>query len=279
MLKAESQRCMRLLLLFFLLLGSFPTLSVPLPEWTYTEQDQPGGWGAIVGMNPVPPYNYPYAECAVGSRQSPMALSNRSDRLPMEAVKLDWLPFQADFFNPGHALQVQPAQRGDPSGRLKIGRASYPFIQLHVHSPSEHSLEGRRYEGEVHFVHVRADGELVVVAVFLEIGKENPAIEQMLQNEPNTPGEATHHPTRLFFDPRTLLPPKSVSTTGQLTGRYFRYEGSLTTPPCTEGVSWIVLAEPAQLSPLQLQKLRSFFVNNTRVLQDARGRVSYSNRR
>ena len=251
-------------------------LSGSLPEWAYTDQNQQGGWGAIVGSDSIPPLNYPYAECAIGTRQSPMPVSSKALKVPISAIQIDWKPFHADFFNPGHLLQVQPVDPMDDAGQLTVGHDQYSLVQLHIHTPSEHQLDGRTYDAEVHYVHFRPNGMIAVMALFLEVGTQNPALELMLQNEPNTPGDPTHHPTTVLFDPKAFLPNQTVSKSGNMISRYFSYEGSLTTPPCTEGVAWYVLSKPGQISASQLNQLRGFFVNNTRALQAPNGRVNLS---
>lgn len=242
------------------------------PSWTFADQDQPGGWGAIEGSETPPPYNYPYAECAIGGSQTPVDIGNVKKTPVMNGVTFNWKPFQADFFNTGYAIQVQPVDASAYSGKTKLGKDSYPLLQAHLHSPSEHTLNGKRYEAEMHFVNVREDGRLAVVGLFLEVGKPNEQIQLMLDNTPNTPDQKTHNPTSIVFDPAKLLPKGAGS------GKFFTYSGSLTTPPCTEGVNWYVYEKPITLSSSQLQALKDFYDGNYRYLQDLNARQLVTNK-
>jgi carbonic anhydrase len=242
------------------------------PHWTYEDQHQPGGWGAVEGNEAPAPYNYPYAECAIGSKQTPVDIANVKITPIMNGITFNWKPFTADFYNTGHAIQVQPVDATIYSGTTKLGKTSYPLLQAHLHTHGEHTLNGKQYEAEIHFVNARTDGGLAVVGLLIEIGRPNDQIQLMLDNTVNAPGEKTHNPTNIVFDPRKLLP-KGIGS-----GKFFTYSGSLTTPPCTEGVNWYVYEKPITISAAQLKLLKSFYDGNYRDLQGLNGRQLVTNK-
>ena len=242
------------------------------PRWNYEDQDQPAGWGAIEGTGMPPPMNYPYAVCAIGTSQTPLDISNARKAPVLNGLAFNWKPFTADFYNTGHAIQVQPVEASAYRGTTKVGKDIYPLVQAHLHTPSEHTLNGKRYAGEIHFVNVRDDGRLTVVGLLIETGAFNSQIQLMLDNTINKPGEKTHNPTTIVFDPKKLLP------RGVGSGKFYTYSGSLTTPPCTEGVNWYVYEKPITLSDAQLIQLKSFYEGNDRHLQEPNGRQVVTNK-
>lgn len=242
------------------------------PHWDYGMQDQPAGWGAIEGTATPPPMNYPYAECAIGTRQTPLDIADARRTPVLNGLTFNWKPFAADFFNTGHAIQVQPVTPIAYSGTTKVGKDSYPLVQAHLHTPSEHTLNGKKFEAEIHFVNVRGDGRLAVVGLLIELGAFNPQIQLMLDNTINNPGEKTHNRTAILFEPKKLLPK------GAGTGKFYTYSGSLTTPPCTEGVNWYVYEKPITVSAAQLIQLKSFYDGNDRHPQPPNGRQVVTNK-
>jgi carbonic anhydrase len=242
------------------------------PHWDYAEQDQPAGWGAIEGTATPPPMNYPYAVCAIGTGQAPLDIANAKRTPVLNGLTFNWKPFAADFFNTGHAIQVQPVASAAYTGTTKVGKDSYPLVQAHLHTPSEHTLNGKKYEAEIHFVNVRDDGRLAVVGLFVELGAFNPQIQLMLDNTINTAGEKAHNRTAIVFEPKKLLPKGAGS------GKFYTYSGSLTTPPCTEGVNWYVYEKPITFSAAQLIRLKSFYDDNDRHLQQPNGRQVVTNK-
>lgn len=243
------------------------------PHWTYAEQDLSGGWGAIEGTGTPVPLNYPYAECAIGARQTPVDIGTAVKTPIMNAPSFNWQPFAADFYNTGHAIQVQPADATTYTGTTKIGRDVYPLVQAHLHSPSEHTINGKKFDAEMHFVHARSDGHVTVVGLLIKAAKSgvpNAQIQLMLDNTQNIPDAQTHNPTDIVFDPAALLPKGSRN--------FFAYSGSLTTPPCTEGVNWYVYEKPITMSSAQLEQLRTFYSDNDRDTQALNGRQVLTNR-
>ncbi len=197
------------------------------------------------------------AACAVGGRQSPI---NLYDQPVVEAPNLDfaYAGVEADFFNNGHTLQVAA-----PQGlALNAGGKVYSLLQAHFHSPSEHKLDGESFGLEVHFVHKTPEGKLGVVGVLFREGRENPALAALFSKIPARIGES--EAVKVYFDPSAFLPASRA---------YYQYDGSLTTPPCTEGVLWRVMRTPIEASTAQIAAFKEAVGDNARDLQPINGRL------
>jgi carbonic anhydrase len=213
-------------------------------EWGYLGPSGPEHWAELSGA---------YRICASGEQESPIDLK---DAVPARLGKLtvDWRPIPLRAVNNGHAVQVDA-----PAGSaLTMAGKRYELQQFHFHHPSEHLLNGRRFPLEVHFVHRAADGTLGVLGVMVELGQTNPVLQAVLDATPREKG-ATRARDGDQIDPRGLLP-------GGLS-EFFRYEGSLTTPPCTENVDWVLLRQPIQASPKQIEDFEGFYAANARPIQ------------
>ncbi|TAN46628.1 MAG: carbonic anhydrase family protein [Methylococcaceae bacterium] len=235
------------------------------PHWTHEEQAE---WGAIEDTSQsAVPLMYPYAECTIGAHQSPVDLSNQSKAKTVNAPRFNYVRDATDFFNSGHAAQVNTSS--DYKGGISIGADFYPLIQYHFHAPAEHVIGKTTYPGELHFVHIREDGRIAVVGVLLEEGdKPSRTVDLILRNTPTT--QETHNTTSgITLNPASLLPKEWKN--------FYTYAGSLTTPPCSEGVSWYVLEKPLIVTPKQIHKLKSLYENNNRLPQNLNGRVVTGN--
>lgn len=226
------------------------------PHWDY-EADGPSRWGVLSAE---------FAACGQGRQQSPVDLH---DAKPAKLAQLltSFKPAElrvvhhehmSDVVNTGHSVQVN-AGGGDT---ITIGEDRFVLLQYHFHSPSEHHVDGRAFPAEMHLVHKSADGRLAVIGVLFEEGDANRALEPIWASLPARRGEESHLP-HLTVNADDLLPPSRES---------WRYEGSLTTPPCSEGVTWIVMAKPVQMSTEQLARLRSVLKPNNRPVQPLNGR-------
>ncbi len=210
------------------------------PGWTYHGPSGPEYWGRLDAA---------YAGCASGQQESPIDLSGAIGA-DLGVLEIDWPTMAGRAFDTGHAIQVEAA----PGGRLMMmGGKTYELLQFHVHQPSEHLLDGRRFPLEIHFVHTAPDGTLGVVGVFAEAGEANPTLQAVL--DAVAAGPDAMRPT---LDPTALLPDSRD---------HFRYEGSLTTPPCSETVDWAVLAQPISVSAAQIETFTRLHPGNTRPLQ------------
>lgn len=218
------------------------------PHWDYASQH---AWREV---------SSDAAACAVGGRQSPINLYDQP-RADAPDLEFAYAGVEARFFNNGHTLQLAP-----PQGlALNAGGKIYSLLQAHFHAPSEHRIDGESFGLEVHFVHKTPDGRLGVVGVVFREGRENPALGALFAKIPAKIGE--DQGLKVYFDPSAFLP----------AGRsYYQYDGSLTTPPCTEGVLWRVMREPIEASAAQIAAFKEVVGENARELQPINGRaVSY----
>ncbi|MDR1448158.1 MAG: carbonic anhydrase family protein [Candidatus Ancillula sp.] len=155
------------------------------------------------------------------------------------------------IINNGHSLEIEG------SGKFKLSNTQYEFKQVHFHSPSEHTVDGKHYPLEAHFVSKSLDGQTSVVAVMFTEGAENNTFEQILELSSHEV-QNTSTPLNQHLDLKKLLP-ENMS--------YWHYIGSLTTPPLTEGVNWYILKTPITVSTSQLEKFNSFYNYNNRNIQ------------
>lgn len=243
------------------------TLNAADVPWNYSNQN----WGALTSSATPAPLNYPYAECAIGTTQTPVDIGTTKTERILNGLSVNWQSFPADFYNTGYAIQVQPWVGDLNAGTLKVGKDVYPLTQVHIHAPGEHSVNGALYSAEMHFVHVRDDGRIAVLGVFVTLANaSNAEFQKILDNMPNTPGIATHNRSSVVFNPKKLLPPGN--------GRFYTYSGSLTTPPCSAGVNWYIYETPLAIAPGQLDQLVKFYNGNNRQIQPLNGRTLVKNK-
>ena len=196
-------------------------------HWSYSGEGAPSHWGEL---------DPEFASCASGKSQSPIDLP-RSAKGENKPLRFEYRPGGTRIVNNGHTVQVEYA----PGSTLVIDGQPYELKQFHFHAPSENTIAGKHYPMEGHLVHADKDGHLAVVAVMFSEGKPNPAVETLWANMPAK--ESEEHAFTQPLDASALLP----------AGRhYYRFAGSLTTPPCSEGVTWIVLSQPVTVSRKQL---------------------------
>lgn len=211
------------------------------PHWSYEGAEGPDHWGEL---------SPEFRACGVGAEQSPIDLS---DPVPsaLGDLSIAWRAVPAKVVNNGHTIQVQVA----PGSLVRIGGTSYELTQFHFHRPAEHTVDGTRRAMEAHFVHMAADGNAAAVGVFLVSGALNATLAEVFERMPTAPGEAALAEP---FDPTPLLP---------LSRAYYRYAGSLTTPPCGETVLWTIFAEPVEVSEAQIAAFAALYSMNARPLQ------------
>ena len=222
------------------------------PPWGYQEENGPDCWGLLSGA---------YRLCGEGTRQSPIDIAGAGAASP-DSIRATYRRSALTLVNTGSTVNVLA------DGHLSISGERFDLQQLHFHAPSEHTLGGAVYGMEVHFVHRSSDGRLAVVGAFMRPGEENPALKDILANIPAHPGETLVVP-ETTIDPAELLPPS---------GDGYTYAGSLTTPPCTEGISWYVVARPVEVSEAQIAEFRARFGMNARPVQPLGGRTVQSMR-
>jgi carbonic anhydrase len=220
------------------------------PHWAYAGHEGPNHWGEL---------SADFGVCRTGSEQSPIDLKS-AVRSELGTVSVAWSPSPLTVVNNGHTIQVNTAL----GSRMVVDGESYELVQFHFHHQSEHTVDGRPYPMEVHFVHRSARGALAVLGVLLTEGAANPMLAEIWQAMPKAHGERR---TAATIDPRTLLPARQD---------YFRYAGSLTTPPCAETVLWTVYAQPIEASRAQIEAFAALFPNNARPVQERHRRFLLS---
>ena len=173
-------------------------------------------------------------------------------------LKFDYKSVPLNIIDNGHTIQVNYV----PGSTVSVGDKTYTLKQFHFHHPSEEHVNGNAYDLVAHLVHADAAGQLLVVAILFKRGQANPTIDQIWKNIPSEKEKAIDVPGSIL-NVRNLLP----SSLG-----YYTFAGSLTTPPCSEGVTWYVLKTPVSLSPDQLASFARLYPDNARPIQPANGR-------
>jgi carbonic anhydrase len=240
-----------------------PPTAHEAPHWSYEGEAGPAQWSSL---------SPDWSPCGGGTNQSPIDI-DQTVRAELPEMRAQFQPARlkiihqkhvADEINNGHTIQVNYTQ-GDTLG---IGDEAFALAQYHFHSPSEHTVGGKQYPMEMHLVHQSPEGKLAVIGVFIEEGAHNAAFDPIWTNLPKTKGVEMHL-ENLTIDVDQLLPYKTTS---------YRYDGSLTTPPCSEGVKWIVMTTPIQLSKDQIGAFRAIVHGNNRPVQPLNGRSVVTDR-
>jgi carbonic anhydrase len=221
----------------------------PPPAWSYEGSTGPAHWGS---EDPA------YASCGVGQRQSPIDIQ-KAEPADLPPIEFAYQPIPLIVTDTGFTMQVNVPPG---SGGITVGKDHYELVQFHFHRPSEEKIRGQRYALVVHLVHKSADGKLAVVAVLFSSGKGNPVLKQVLENMP-APGEKQKAVAGVTLDLSQLLP----SARG-----YYTFEGSLTIPPCSEGVRWFVLKRVMQAKSGQILLFATRYADNARPTQPSHGR-------
>ena len=216
--------------------------------WSYTGEGAPDKWGQLQPE---------FRQCAIGTRQSPIDLRD-TIKVDQERIQFDYKPSSFSVVDNGHTIQVNVA----PGNGLTIMGRRYELQQFHFHRPSEERINGRQYDMVAHLVHKDAGGREATVAVLLERGQDQALIQTVWNHLPLERGDTYAAPVPIDL---TQLLPKDQG--------YFSYMGSMSTPPCTEGVLWLVLRQPVQLSSQQISVFSHLYPMNARPLQAASGRL------
>jgi len=220
-------------------------------HWSYEGATGPQAWARLKPE---------FGTCASGKRQSPINIDESATlRGPAEAIGFDYRASSATMVNNGHTVQADVT--GDNA--ILVRGSRFQLLQLHFHHPSEERINYRGFAMVAHLVHRDHMGQLAVVAVLLEPGAANPVIDRLWTYMPLDKGDRVPMP-RGALELAGLLPKDQ---------RYYQFMGSLTTPPCTEDVLWLVLKEPVSISQAQLRLFAQQFPNNARPSQPTNGRV------
>jgi len=217
-------------------------------HWAYSGDTGPDSWGRLKPE---------FQQCMLGKRQSPIDIR---DGIPvqLDPIQFDYRPSNFRVIDNGHTVQVNV----EPGNGITVMGHRYELVQFHFHRPSEERINGRQFEMVAHLVHKDLDGRLAVVAVLMESGKAHPVVQQVWNNLPLE--KNTEQGALSQIDLGQLLPEQR---------HYYTYMGSLTTPPCTEGVLWMVLKQPAPVSREQIGVFGKLYPMNARPVQPASGRL------
>lgn len=213
------------------------------PHWSYGGHAGPAHWSKL---------EEGFSACGTGKEQSPIDIRTKAvGSAGLPAIAPAYQPSAGELVNNGHTIQIDLAA----GGTAALANGEYKLLQFHFHTPSEEAIDGKRFPLVAHLVHKNADGKLAVVAVLFKRGAENAALKEIFAKLPATEGRQA---LKDGFDAAGLLP-KSLA--------YYAFQGSLTTPPCSEGVAWHVLKQPVEISGRQIAAFKKIFRMNARPVQ------------
>lgn len=211
-------------------------------EWGYEGDVGPENWVSLDPRNVL---------CAAGKRQSPIDIRD-GIKVDLEPIRFSYRPSTFRIVDNGHTVSVAV---GDSS--FSLTGQTYDLVDIHFHRPAEMRINGQRYDMSAHLVHRSPEGRLAVIALLMERGTENPQIQTLWNNLPLEKSRPVEPPSAVL-DPAALLPASK---------QYYTFMGSLTTPPCTEDVLWIVMKQPIQVSDDQVRIFSRLYRNNARPVQ------------
>lgn len=217
-------------------------------HWSYAGHGGPAEWGDL---------DQAFATCKLGKVQSPIDIRG-AKAADLPAIKFDYKPSPLRVIDNGHTIQVNYA----PGSSIDVGGTRYELVQFHFHKPSEEKIDGTSHAMVIHLVHKGADGKLVVVAVLLDGGGASPTINAIWKNVPKEKSKEAS--AKATVDAATLLPGDRG---------YYTFLGSLTTPPCSEGVRWFVLKTPVKIAESEIMAFGKLYPMNARPTQPLNGRT------
>ncbi len=211
-------------------------------HWSYEGNDGTARWGELDPANRA---------CSAGAQQSPLDIVD-TIKAQLPPLKIIWDMRADTIVNNGHTIQLNVTQ----SSILVLGNTNYRLQQFHFHRPSEHLIGGKSFPMEAHFVHANDAGSYAVVGVLMTTGKANAAFNKIVSTMPDKEGPPVKADPAI--NPNGLLPAKHS---------YYRYSGSLTTPPCSETVEWLLLADPLQVADADVARFAKLYPMNARPVQ------------
>ncbi len=223
--------------------------AIAATEWEYQGSRGADRWGQL---------SADFEMCERGIMQTPIDLGNANAQGEV-SLDIDWNTGPLIVLNNGHTVQANFA----PGSSITSGGKEFSLLQVHFHTPSEHTVDGEHYPLTAHFVHASEAGELAVVGVMFEEGEANAELQKLVDVAPAQERE-TMTVDGVSFDPAALLPEDMG---------IYRYMGSLTTPPCSEGVNWHVVAQPVSASADQIAAMEGIMGMNARPVQLLNGRL------
>jgi len=205
-------------------------------HWGYSAEGgaiPPSAWGTVPGA----------ALCGTGHQQSPIDLSSKAPVGTSAGLTFDYRASSLAIVNNGHTVQMNT----DPGSTISVGGRTYKLAQFHLHAPSEHTIDGQHLPLEIHFVHVNdANQPAVVVGVMVRSGSANSTLDPVMARLPGEEGKTT-----------TFSGPIALAQVLPSSGGFWHYAGSLTTPPCTEGMQWYVMDSPIDMSRQEISAFTS----------------------
>lgn len=218
-------------------------------HWTYSGHAGPAEWGAL---------SPDFATCGLGKDQSPIDIRGaKTANLP--SIEFNYHPAPLAVIDNGHTIQVNYA----PGSWIDVGGKRYALIQFHFHKPSEEKIDGKAHAMVAHLVHKSDDGKLAVVAVLLDAGGANAMIDSIWKNLPKQKEKEAVIPN-VIVDATELLPENRG---------YYTFQGSLTTPPCSEDVKWLVMKAPVKIADAEIAAFDEIYPMNARPTQPKNGRL------
>jgi len=233
-------------------LSIIPVKKAEAGKWSYTGETGADFWGEL---------DPEFQACNLGQAQSPIDLESSASS-SFGSFELNYQDTPLKIVNNGRTIRVDY----QPGSNLTLDNQTYELLQFHFHQPSEHLISGQALDMEAHFVHKNKNtGDLVVLAVLMSKGAINQALDRVWDKIPY--GDRTEEASDLIINASNLLP-ENIS-------QYYRYQGSLTTPPCSEIVTWLVLKQPVEISKLQISRFLEIIGTNARPVQALNNRVTF----
>jgi len=226
-------------------------------KWSYTGDTGPEAWGQIAKE---------YELCGVGKVQSPVDIATKEAVYrKFSTIKFYYQPLPIDIINTGHTIKV----KSDKKSYIDVGGKIFRLHEFHFHLPSEHTINGKYYPMDVHFVHKSDDGEFAVLGVFFEQGNNaHPELEKIFNAMPEERGRKVKQ-EGILVDISKFFPANDT---------FYFYDGSFTMPPCSEVVEWYVFEKPISISKDQIEQFRKLYPGNSRPTQPLHQRSVYKNK-
>jgi carbonic anhydrase len=222
--------------------------------WTYEGETGAAHWGDL---------DPDYAACKAGQEQSPIDIQT-AEKADLPALRFEYKSGPLKYLiNNGYTIRVNYHDAPGKSNFLMVGDKRYRLMQFHFHHPSEEYIHGRPYDMVLHLMHQASDGKILGVAVFLERGRPNTTIQQIWELMPTRKSNEEEIPG-VEINPGDLLPRDAG---------YYMYAGSLTAPPCTEGVTWLILKTPVDISAEQIDAFAKLYPHDVRPIQPLNRRI------
>jgi carbonic anhydrase len=217
-------------------------------EWSYYGKKGPTNWGKL---DPA------YSACSKGRFQSPIDIRGAKRNPALKPIEFHYISGPVTLLNTGHTVRINVV----PGSYIVFNGARYDLVEFHFHHPAEDLVEGKLSDMVIDLVHKDAAGKMAIIAVRLDEGRVNGSLAALWPSLPKKPGATAS--IQDFFNPLGLLPTDRS---------YWSYIGSITVPPCTEGVQWLFMQNQTELAQDQLQAFAALYADNARPLQPTRGR-------